>query len=454
MKIFKIENKEGRIFYVRDKKHFCEKFNLTPRLLEYTLKGSSKTRWQEWHKDFKIVEKCSFVEAIKGDITLWDSGTCGFVAPITNKTAEDRLEGLSSRIGGRIIISGDTELVDTKKINPSLAEALDELESTKTLLKKALREKQGLHDKLLILNRLGREQYRYENLSDVILKKFDTLIKSSVPVFGKIERTNLNKEAILMLSDLHIGQWVEETNNTFDLETAYIRLGNIFDKFITQAEGLGISKVTVACLGDFIHAQSVMSKPDMKLSAEFPEVQASIECFKLLAHNIDKLVTHFDVDLIGVVGNESRFSNHYVPSNLQKEAKNNMDALIFFMLKERYSDNTNVNFLNDGEDLEVVTTIQGHNIYMTHGNGGYIKHMDLENSLTKINDRLSPIYGDISAMLLGHIHSTLITNRVFRNSSLVGSNAYSNHLGFSRSTASQNMLVVTEDQIYGFPLLG
>ena len=59
---------------------------------------------------------------------------------------------------------------------------------------------------------------------------------------------------------------------------------------------------------------------------------------------------------------------------------------------------------------------------------------------------------NITHILAGHIHSCLISDYVSRNSSLVGSNAYSEEaLGFA-SKASQNCHVVTPQGLDGIKL--
>ncbi|MGL5099917.1 MAG: hypothetical protein ACRC6B_07815, partial [Fusobacteriaceae bacterium] len=216
-----------------------------------------------------------------------------------------------------------------------------------------------------------------------------------------------------------------------------------------ETDGRGFSEVNIMFVGDLIHAQSVATKPDMKLSGEFPEVQATIECFKVLAKYIDRLVKKYRVKIGGVVGNESRFSNHLVPSNLQSEARNSMDVIIYEMLRQRYRDIKSVKFLNEGDETASVVSINGKSILLTHGNSKAIDHRNLEKSLLSIKVILG---GDIDYVLLGHIHSTYISDKFARNSSLVGSNAYSNEIGFAESTVAQNMLIIDEWGIKAFSL--
>lgn len=420
MRVFIIKNKISEdIFVVRNKQRFCSKYNLTPRLLDYTVKGASATRYQEWHKEYQIVEKLEFVPDGKGDRALWDTSEKGYCVKESGKHFRE------------------------EKVQETNNEMERENELLRKELTKTLKQKQRLQDQLNLNRKLGREQYRYENICDIIINNYKDLINSNVPTSKYIEKPyNEDISAVLCISDLHWSQKVEESNNRFNMSIADIRLGRIFDQFQDEIELRNITDVNLLFLGDLIHAQSILTKPDMKLSGEVPEIQAGLMCFQTLAKYIDRLVERYNVTMAGVVGNESRFSNHMLPSNLQQEARNNIDVMIFEMLKQRYRNHSNVYFTNDGDELENVVEINGKKILLTHGNSPAINHKDLDKSFIHIKARLEPIYGEIDYMVLGHIHSTKILDRVFRNASLVGSNSYSNTLGFSKSFVAQNMMII------------
>lgn len=415
MKVFLIRNKVNNTYLVRNKNKFCKKMGLTPRLLDYTIKGASSSRYQEWHKNYRIESKLDFIESKEGDKILWD-----------NKD-----------------IKGYTVKYDNK-FNDTCDE---ELENLKIELKKALKQKQKLSDSLNLLRKLNRNENRYENLlediSSMILEQ--KITRNNIPKsnINNIITTRNNEVAILCLSDLHFGQLVEEVNNYFDSQVADYRLMSIFEKFKKEVDIRNIKEVHFAILGDFVHAQSVITKPDMKLSSEYPEIQASIQCFHTLAKYIDEFVRDYKVSLYGVIGNESRFSNHLIPTNLNREAKNNLDTLIFEMLKQRYREFSNVSFLNNCDTIESVISVGDYNIALVHGDR--LNHKELEKSTLNFRVKLSPIYGDIDMVLLGHIHSCCIGDKYARNSSLVGSNAYSNSLQIPESSVSQNMCIIGED---------
>ena len=413
MKVFIIKNKISEdVFVVKNKTKFCDKLGLTSRLLDYTIEGASSTRYQEWHKNYKILDKVNFIADNCGDKTLWDSGLKGFCVKENGKHFRKNVK--------------------------SNTEKEDEILALQNELNKTLKQKQKLQDQLNVNRKLGREQYRYENLVEIFKNSCKEIIDNNKDKLTNIHFKNNPDEseetAILTLSDLHFGQKVNETNNCFDSEIADIRLGRIFEQFEKEVQIRGIRNIYILFLGDLIHAQSIITKPDMKIASEMPEVQSSIQCFLVLSKYIDRLVEKYNIGVGGVIGNESRFNNHLIPSNLQNEAQNNMDVVIYEFIKQRYRNSDNVTFLNEGNEIESVVWINGKSIMMTHGYD--LNHSNLEKDIIGMRTRLEKVYGEIDFCVLGHIHSTYISDKFARNSSLVGSNAYSNRKGFMPSSVN------------------
>ncbi|MGL5965274.1 MAG: hypothetical protein ACRCZ2_12890, partial [Fusobacteriaceae bacterium] len=363
-----------------------------------------------------------------GDRVLWDTNERGFCVK------EDGNHFKDARVHPSVETERENELLQAE-------------------LSKALKQKQKLQDQLNLSRKMVRGQNRSDNFSEIMIESCKEIINNFEKKKIKQDRhVDMDSSAVLVISDTHYGQLVQEVNNYFDLEVADDRLESIFNQFEKEIELRGIGDVNILLLGDLIHAQPVGSskKTDMKASGIIPEVQSTIMCFKSLSANIDRLAERYNVSIGAVVGNESRFNSHINPSNLQSEARNNMDVVIFEMLKQRYRDLPNVSFLNNGDELESVVEINGKSILMTHGNN--LGHQNLEKSVVGMRTRLEKVYGDIDFTVLGHIHSCLIGDTYLRNSSLVGSNGYSNSLGIIESTVSQNCMIINEDGIKAFSL--
>lgn len=397
MKKFIIEriDKEGKVldtFEVNNLTDFCRRNNLTLRLLNYTHTGE-----RNHHKHFRI----------------------------KMKTGSEK---------------------DNQKYNKK-QDTYDVIEKE---LYKEKKKNQRLQDSLTTYRMYGRETNRWLTFLDDAIKLFGDKIKKDNPKYIPSIIHNNDTELILCLSDLHIGQRVEVSNNKFNIEIANRRLEKLFNETMKEMELRKCSTITFAMLGDLIHAQCVYKKADMKLSAEFSEVESTINAFRLLYKYIDKFVEKYKVNFMGVCGNESRFASYTNPSNLDSEFSNSMDYMIYNLFKTRYENNVNVKFLNESKLIEEVVEVNGYNFCLVHGHN--LKHGNLSDSIKNLKLRMMESGYRVDYTLLGHIHQTYITDDFARNASLVGSNSYSNSLNISGGKSSQNLIVVNRDGIKAFSI--
>ncbi len=79
LKVFEIYNKDTKeTFFIHNKEKFCNEYNLTRRLLDYTYTGQ-----RNHHKGFIIKQKLEFIPSLDGDKKLLDSDLLGyFVYPV------------------------------------------------------------------------------------------------------------------------------------------------------------------------------------------------------------------------------------------------------------------------------------------------------------------------------------------------------------------------------------
>lgn len=433
MKIFKIVN-EQMVFYVKNKRKFCEKMGLTLRLLEYTQTGE-----RNHHKGYKIESVDTFIQTDKenGSIRLYGTDIYGYILTVEEKKkitkAIDEVDNMYKK-------------AEEKQKNNIKEDTGLTIESYEKEISKLRKELQRTRDNLNLNRKENRKDFRYENFLTELKVELKSELKRNLPkATYEYNPYCVNDVAILQISDLHFGQKVELDDNIFNLVEARKRLDTYFDKCIIEIEQRGIEHVYVALVGDLIHSASMLTKADMKLASEYNEVEATILCFRALAKNIDRLVEKYNVYFCGVVGNESRFANHMYHTNLESEASNSMDYMIYAFLEERYSNYDNVVFVNSGKTLESVVAINGKNIGLIHGDKGF-NHSSLNNSVWKFKARMSQTYGSVDYVLLGHIHETYISNEFARNSSLVGSNSYSAlAINIPFSTPAQNLIIVGDD---------
>lgn len=423
MKVFKIINLDTKEeYYTGNKTEFAKENNLTLRLLDYTQTGE-----RNHHKGYKVIGVKTFIESDDGDIILWKTNKKGYI--INDCVSEENVKSCKK-------ISGTDFVVTNEKID------IEIYEKEISALRKRV---QKLNDALILNRKNNRLNFRYENWLEETASQLSDLLKYDYPerILRKLDSSNV-ETAIMQLSDLHFGQKVDISDNLFDMDIARERLKRYFDKAIEEIEKRNIINVHIAFVGDLIHSASMITKPDMKLASEYNEVEATGLGFQALAENIDYLVDKYNVSFSGVVGNESRFSNHLPHTHLDSEASNSMDYMIYFLLKERYKNLKNVSFLNEGNKIESVVNINGKNFALIHGDQ-VLNHTMLNKSVWSFKGRLSETFGKIDYVLMGHIHETYISNDFARNSSLVGSNSYSIAKGIPFSTPSQNLIIVGED---------
>ena len=413
-----IKKNDGSIYEVDSLSTFCKEVGITERLLRYTnplLKGK-KGRYQEWHKGYKI---CSNEE-----IKEWKREK--------EKEREERIE-----------------------------------EGTDYITKEYLRQKkviQRLRDENNALRSIERKEYRSEEEFESWKKNmFDLIRGSREEVWMDFAETEREEEKLageegkknigfLVLSDWHIGKTVSLDGNRFDFEEARKRLTRLSVNVIKYLKLYNISTLHIILLGDFIHAQH---RRDMKSSAQYVEIESGIYCFHLIREFIESFRFSLnDIVISGVVGNESRFESNDFHTNINNVAKNSIDYMIYEMLKTNFEKIPEVTFNINGFNLfeNVIHINNNFNILAIHGDK--IKHNQLDNEISKLKLKIFNERREyIDYVVLGHIHSTFITDKYARNASLVGADEYASRgLNIPESYVSQLFGVVKDKDIHLFSI--
>ena len=154
----------------------------------------------------------------------------------------------------------------------------------------------------------------------------------------------------------------------------------------------------------------------------------------------------FFVDVFGVTGNESRAKENL--GWVDVVATDSYDFTIYAMLQAIFeaSDDKGMRF-HEFQANEVIFSIHGETFLGVHGH--QVNATD-QKKVQAIIGKFAAKGVKITHVLCGHIHATVISDYVSRNSSLVGSNAYSEEaLGFV-SKAAQNVHIVTPQGLDGF----
>ena len=460
MKIFEIYNENlNETFYVHSLYDFCKFNELTERLLRYThpklaiLHNKDKNvRWQPYHKGFKIVREFNDEGTYKSNC---EDKKAIFVVDLTEYyripslyKKEEEIKKAMKEQYKQADTNSSKETYDFSDLGTEEQEnTMDEY-----LVKKyqaSLKTIQKLRDENNLLRKSARETFRGEQAVEEIKSKLYSMAKDLSGVdfimnWGKekefIENKN-NNIGILVLSDWHIGKLVNLDGNKFSEDIAVQRLNKLYER--EQIYTYELTELRILLLGDFIHAQS---RPDMKYQGQYVEIESGLKCFYLIKNLIDKLYNHLNkIDIDCVVGNESRFDSSNPHTNLNEVAKNSIDYMIYEMLNLAYKENKGILVHSTNNYFENLVDINGFNLLAIHGDK--INHNKLESELSKLKYK---IYQDtkksVDYIVMGHIHSALITDGYSRNASLVGADEYATRgLNIPESYVSQLFGVLNRD---------
>nr|DAE26580.1 MAG TPA: DNA polymerase II small subunit [Ackermannviridae sp. ctaCq7] len=462
MKIFEIYNSNlNETFYVHSLYDFCEFNGLTERLLRYThpkLKEihdkDKNIRWQPYHKGFKIVKEFNDKDTYKSN---YEDEKAIFVVDLTEyyripslNIKEEEVKKAMKEQYKQADTNSSKETYDFSEYNTGEQEnTTDEY-----LVKKyqaSLKTIQKLRDENNLLRKSARETFRGEQALEEIKSKLYSMAKdlSSLDFIMNwgnekdfIETKN-NNIGILVLSDWHIGKLVNLDGNKFSEDIAVQRLNKLYERVREQIYTYELTELRVVLLGDFIHAQS---RPDMKYQGQYVEIESGLKCFYLIKNLLDKLYNHLNkIEVDCVVGNESRFDSANPHTNLNEVAKNSIDYMIYEMLYLAFKENKGININKSNNYFENLVDINGFNLLAIHGDK--INHSKLESELSKLKYK---IYQDtrksVDYIVMGHIHSALITDGYSRNASLVGADEYATRgLNIPESYVSQLFGVLNRD---------
>lgn len=306
-----------------------------------------------------------------------------------------------------------------------------------------LKKNQALQDKNRVANKVSRESFRKDNtlieLNTALLEKLD-LIREDFFIHETkcIPETKGHPIGMLQLSDLHFGEKVVSEFNNYDWEIAGKRLKKFVNKASIKFIDANVQKVVLCLTGDMFNSPRRL---DELMTNSHNIMQSLLLGMSMISQVIKDLTDEwgFTVDVVSIVGNESRIDKEYGFS--EKLLTNNLDYSLECMLNYLFAKDTRVNFIPGG-NAEKVIDINGKHILVTHGT---TFGMNPGLAVQKVIAKYSMQGINLDYVIFGHIHCTLISDFYARSASLVGSNAYSDKGLNLASEASQNMYIVGED---------
>ena len=301
-------------------------------------------------------------------------------------------------------------------------------------------EKMKLKDERTELNRLLRLQARWEELLSVIQKEVNRSDLDKYVDEVNYYITDEQNEAVLFVSDTHIGMTVDNSLNVFNKDVCIERFNKLTQSTIKNCRRNNVTTLNVILGGDIIEGiinltGRIQQNEDV-VRQIFTGAELITELIVELSRNIKK------VNVWSTNGNHARMS---------KDAKEALDGESFESIlyeyvkikiellqeKKQIGNNISLNE-NDYPDIAIVHINNCNKIVAgSHGT----KDRKAMHNVSRINSFL-PITVDY--YMIGHLHNSHHQNNCYVNGCLSGSNEWAQGQRYNNDPM-QIMLVFYED---------
>lgn len=305
------------------------------------------------------------------------------------------------------------------------------------------------------LNRIERKSFRQHARAANAIEALQSEIRDTLRACSKdlsqptkIRSGSYNSKrpvAVLHLSDLHFNELIDLPHNHYDFVIAAKRLQLLAQKTKLYAKAHQCERIVVALGGDIINSDRRL---DEVLSMATNRARAVVLATHVLRQLLEDLRTDFFIDVFGITGNEGRAKQELAWGD--PAVSDSYDASVYWMLEQLLGQDDKGLRFHPLHGNEVMFQIHKQIFLLLHGH--QVNASD-QRKVQAIIGKHSAVAGQqVTHVLCGHIHSSLVGDYVSRNASLAGSNAYSDEgLNFA-SKASQNLHIVSEQGLDGIKL--
>ena len=306
---------------------------------------------------------------------------------------------------------------------------LQELQDEKLELQK---EKLKFRDQKREFNNKLRRMARLEHLEDYLKEVTEELEPVSMPV--EQQQDNNNSEAMVVLSDWHLGMVIDSQFNKFNEDVARYRINKVKQKTMDKVKKENVETLHIANLGDLIHGSIHVST---KIQSEEDVIQQIIRVSEYLKDFIGEfLELGINVKYYNVVGNHGR-----TESNKKDIAgiEENFEKLTLTILDSTFNKYLNYNSIGCQDGL-INIQIKNKDIILAHGD------YDKGNGVIA---KLPQLYGKVfDYVITGHLHRESIRDygktTHITNGSLCGSDDYAIQMRLG-GKPSQKILIFTDE---------
>lgn len=296
-------------------------------------------------------------------------------------------------------------------------------------------EKQKVRDWYNAYRRDIRQESRIENLVDEIKLTVDKLKNLPVIKYESKDDVILDKEAVLLLSDLHIGVDCNNYYNSYNQNIAKERLEKLLNETIDYCRSNHVTRLNILNLGDMIAG---LIHPNARIEQQMDvaeQVMVAAEYISQFLNELQKGVP--EVTYRSVYDNHSRL----IANKNEHIEKEQLSKIIDWFIKERLKE-TDILFYDNDIDggIGTLTLNNGQKMIFAHG------HQDGRNSSYQNFIGLTQQWVDY--ICLAHYHNPASKDfqgcKVFINGSIVGTEQYA----FGKrlfTKPSQKLLIFRKD---------
>jgi hypothetical protein len=261
------------------------------------------------------------------------------------------------------------------------------------------------------LNTDIRKLARIEELLDAIEQSANQFPNLEKPYIGSVQG---GATAVLLISDWHIGNIIDNFVNKFNLDVAIKRIGVLRDEVIKYCKINKVNTLHVLGLGDFIHGNIHVNGRVLSDMDAVQQTQKAAELIYELLMSLSEHIHH--VDYRQCLDNHSRINKDY-SEHVESESFANF---ISWWLTARLR-GSRVDFVNDNIDENIGSiNVKGDQYLFVHG------HLEKPNSI--LQDLVFGTGIMVKGVFLGHFHvdkkKSFHGKKVYFNGSLVGTDAY------------------------------
>lgn len=298
-------------------------------------------------------------------------------------------------------------------------------------------EKIKLQDEVTQYRKLLRSEARAEEFKDKLLEAIEKTPKLNISTYEK--KVEGNAEAILMLSDFHIGAKCDNFYNVFNRYVARKRLIKLVNDVKNYCLTNRVKKLNILNLGDIIAGY-------IHINGRIEQEMNVTEQIMFAAELLSEVLAALN-DAAPIVTYRSCLDNHGRMTPNLKEAieTENFSLIIDWYIKLRLKlSNSTIQFIDDNLDKGIgkFELLNGKKIMFAHG------HLDSTN--TAMQHFMGATEEFIHYVLLAHEHSEKVkvyqNVKVITNGSLIGTETYalSKRL-FNKPT--QTLLIFDENNV-------